>query len=73
MIPGKLIISVGDLHLYKNHLEPAFKQLTRTPRPSPILSINDIVKDLDWKDLTIDMFEIIGYMPHPMIKAPMAI
>jgi thymidylate synthase len=68
---GELIISMGDLLLYKNHLEQAKFQLTREPRPLPKLVIKrkpDSILDYRFED-----FEIVGYDPHPHIPAPIAV
>jgi thymidylate synthase len=69
--PGEVILSMGDLHLYKNHLEQAKLQLTREPRPLPKLIIKrkpDSILDYQFED-----FEIVGYDPHPHIAAPIAV
>jgi thymidylate synthase len=68
---GEIILSIGDLHLYKNHIEKAKLQLTREPRPLPKLVINrkpDSIFDYKFED-----FEIVGYDPHPPIAAPIAV
>jgi thymidylate synthase len=68
---GEIILSMGDLHLYKNHLEQAKLQLTREPRPLPQLVIKrkpDSLFDYKFED-----FEIVGYDPHPHIPAPIAV
>ncbi|SFF37909.1 thymidylate synthase [Fontimonas thermophila] len=69
--PGEFIWTGGDCHLYLNHLEQAREQLSRTPRPLPVMKLNPDVKDLfafQYED-----FELIGYDPHPHIKAPVAV
>ncbi|MEJ7649852.1 MAG: thymidylate synthase [Nakamurella sp.] len=69
--PGDFIHTLGDAHLYSNHLEQARLQLTRDPRPLPTLQIADGVTDLDtveYEDITV-----LGYDPHPAIKAPIAV
>lgn len=68
---GELIFTGGDVHLYKNHLEQAKLQLTREPRPLPKLVIKR--KPLSIFDYEYDDFEIVGYDPHPAIKAPVAV
>jgi dihydrofolate reductase / thymidylate synthase len=73
MKPKELIISIGDCHLYKNHIEQATIQLSRSPRPFPVLHVNPVVKNKKWEDIMIDDFELVGYLHHPMIKAPLAI
>jgi thymidylate synthase len=49
------------------------EQLQRTPRPFPKLIIKEYVKFLDFKDINVKDFDIIGYFPYPSIKAPMAV
>lgn len=68
---GELIFTGGDVHLYKNHLEQAKLQLTREPRPLPKLVIKR--KPPSIFDYEYDDFEIVGYDPHPAIKAPVAV
>ncbi len=68
---GEIILSMGDLHLYKNHIEQAKLQLTREPRTLPKLVIQrkpDSIFDYKFED-----FEIVGYDPHPHIPAPIAV
>jgi thymidylate synthase len=67
----EVIISMGDLHLYKNHLEQAKLQLTREPRPLPKLVIKRKPESIF--DYKFEDFEIVGYDPHPAISAPIAI
>ena len=69
--PGELVHTLGDAHLYLNHLEQADEQLARTPRPLPMMRLNPAVKDLfafRYEDFTLE-----GYDPHPAIKAPIAV
>lgn len=69
--PGEFIHTFGDLHLYSNHLEQARLQLAREPRPGPRVRLNPAVTDLfafRYEDI-----ELLGYDPHPAIKAPIAV
>jgi thymidylate synthase len=69
--PGDFVHTFGDLHLYSNHLEQAKLQLTREPRPLPQMKLNPKVKNID--DFEFEDFELVGYDPHPPIKAPVAV
>ncbi|MBP5388739.1 MAG: thymidylate synthase [Bacteroidales bacterium] len=69
--PGEFIHTTGDTHLYLNHLEQADLQLSREPRPLPVMKINPDVKSLF--DFTYEDFELVGYDPWPAIKAPVAV
>ncbi|TPG19504.1 thymidylate synthase [Pedococcus bigeumensis] len=68
--PGDFVHTLGDAHLYSNHVEQARLQLTREPRPLPQMKIAS-GKDIDQFDL--GDFELVGYDPHPSIKAPIAV
>ena len=69
--PGEFIHTLGDAHLYLNHLEQAEMQLARTPRALPRLAINpDVPSIFDYK---YEDFRLEGYEPHPHIKAPVAV
>jgi len=69
--PGAFIHSIGDAHLYLNHLEQAQLQLSRPPRPLPTLRLNPEAKDLF--ALRYEDFLLKGYDPHPHIKAAVAV
>jgi len=73
MTPKNLIMSVGDCHLYKFHIMQSKLQLDRKPLPFPVFKVSDTVKTKTFDDLVLDDFEVIGYMSHPAIKAPMAV
>ena len=68
---GEFVLTLGDAHLYLNHLDQAREQLTRAPRPFPRMRLNPEVKDLAafrYEDFTLE-----GYDPHPAIRAPIAV
>lgn len=69
--PGEFIHTLGDTHLYINHLEQARLQLSRPMKPLPTMHINPQVKSIF--DFTFDDFELVGYDPHPHIKAEVAV
>ncbi len=69
--PGEFIITFGDVHLYNNHYEQALKQLSRTPKPLPIMKLNKNVKDIF--DFQYSDFELSGYIPEPHISASVAV
>lgn len=69
--PGELIISYGDLHLYKNHLNQAREQLERDGRAAPFLSIEN--KHSSIFDYKIEDFYLLNYEPHPAISAPISV
>jgi len=69
--PGEFVHTLGDAHLYANHLEQARMQLQREPRPLPSMKINPDVKDLF--AFRFEDFELLDYDPHPHIKAPVAV
>jgi thymidylate synthase len=69
--PGEFVHTLGDAHLYLNHLEQADEQLTRAPRPLPVMMLNPEVKDLF--QFRFEDFTLQGYDPYPAIRAPIAV
>lgn len=69
--PGEFVHTLGDAHLYTNHLEQARLQLSRDFRPLPQMKINPSVTSIF--DFTFQDFELLNYDPHPHIKAPVAV
>ena len=67
----EFVHTFGDLHLYKNHLDQAKEQLSRTPRAQPTMRINPEVKNLN--DFVYEDFSLENYDPHPTIKAPISV
>jgi len=71
LAPGEFVHTFGDAHLYLNHLDQAREQLSREPRPLPLMRLDPSVKDLfafRYADFTLE-----GYDPHPLIRAPIAV
>ena len=71
LAPGEFIHTLGDAHLYTNHLDQTRLQLSRAPRPLPTLRLNSSVTSLF--DFKFDDFTLENYDPHPHIKAPVAV
>jgi thymidylate synthase len=71
LAPGEFVHTLGDAHLYLNHLGQADEQLKRTPLPLPRLVIGRDVGSLD--EFRYEDFDIVGYQAHPHIKAPVAV
>ena len=69
--PGEFVHTLGDAHLYLNHLEQADTQLAREPCPLPRMVLNRSVGSI--LDFTYDDFELVGYEHHPVIRAPIAV
>jgi len=71
LAPGEFVHTLGDAHLYSNHVEQAKLQLSREPRPLPRMRIDPSVKDVF--AFRFEHFTLEGYDPHPAIKAPVAV
>jgi len=71
LAPGEFVHTLGDAHLYLNHLEQARLQLSREPRALPVMKLNPAVKDIF--AFRFEDFTLGGYDPHPHIAAPVAV
>jgi len=68
---GTFVHTLGDAHLYNNHLEQAELQISRTPLQLPTLELNPAITDID--GFTYDDIKVVGYEHHPHIKAPISV
>lgn len=71
LTPGDFVHTFGDAHLYSNHMDQVNEQLSRTPHPLPQMQLNPAIKDIF--GFSIEDFELVNYLAHPAIKAPIAI
>ncbi|MEJ6400655.1 thymidylate synthase [Nicoliella lavandulae] len=71
LVPGEFVHTLGDAHIYSNHIEQVKEQLTRTPKPSPKLWLNPDKHSIF--DYGMDDIKVIGYDSYPAIKAPVAV
>ena len=69
--PGDFVHTLGDAHIYTNHLEQVRLQLTREPRQLPVMKINPEVKNIF--DFHFEDFQLTDYDPHPHIKGEVAV
>jgi len=69
--PGEFVHTFGDVHIYENHIEAVKEQLTREPKPLPTLELDPSVKGID--DFKPERATLVGYDPHPAIKAELAL
>ena len=68
---GEFVHTLGDAHLYSNHLTQVETQLSRDPKPLPTLKLNPNVDSI--LDFKFEDFELVGYEPHPHIKGAVAV
>jgi len=68
---GDFVHTLGDAHIYLNHMDQVNEQLERSTKPLPNMKINPLVKDIF--NFKYDDFELVDYDPYPLIKAPVAI
>lgn len=71
LMPGDFVHTLGDAHIYCNHIEQVKLQISREPRPLPVMKINPNVRNID--DFSFEDFELTGYDPHPHIKGDIAV
>jgi thymidylate synthase len=69
--PGEFVHTFGDVHIYSNHFDQCKEQISRTPRPFPVMKIDPDVSSID--KLTYEHFSLEGYDPHPPIKADITV
>ena len=68
---GEFVHTIGDCHVYLNHINALEEQIKREPRNFPLLNIKREVKDIE--DFKYEDFEVIDYNPHPIVKMDMAV
>jgi thymidylate synthase len=71
LAPGDFVHTLGDTHLYLNHLDQARLQLSREPYPLPVMNINPDISSIF--DYSFDDFELVDYQAHPHIKAEVSV
>lgn len=71
LLPGEFIHTLGDTHIYLNHLDQVREQLSRKPRTLPVMTLNPEVRDIN--DFKYEDFTLSGYDPWPVIKAPISV
>lgn len=73
LIPEELIVTLGDAHIYSNHISQVKEMLSREKRSLPLLLLDDSIKNKKYEEITIKDFKIVGYFPQKTIKADMAV
>lgn len=73
MVPDELIITLGDSHIYNDHIDQVRQLISRPRRSDPVLIVSENLKNLDYNDIDIESFDVIGYFPGKNIKAKMAV
>jgi thymidylate synthase len=68
---GEFIHTLGDAHIYMNHMDQVNEQLRRQPKKLPTMNMNPLIKNIF--DFKYDDFYLEGYDPYPLIKAPVAV
>jgi thymidylate synthase len=71
LAPGEFVHTFGDAHIYSNHFNQVKEQLSREPKNYPTVKLNPVKKSIF--EMTFEDIELIGYNPHPRIKAPVAV
>lgn len=71
LLPGEFIHTLGDTHIYLNHLDQVREQLSRKPRTLPVMTLNPEIRDIN--DFKYEDFTLSGYDPWPVIKAPISV
>lgn len=69
--PGEFIHTLGDAHVYHNHFEQVYEQLSRKPYPLPQMKINPAIQNID--DFKYEDFELVGYVSHPVLNGTVAV
>lgn len=71
--PTSLVISTGDSHIYNDHTTQVATQLARVPLPAPRVKLDESIIGKDWSEIVLGDFELIGYLHHPSLRAPMSV
>jgi thymidylate synthase len=71
--PGELVISLGDTHIYIDHVHQVEKQIIRKPMSTPVIVVSKNISEKLIEDICVDDFEVYGYFPHAAISARMSV